>query len=81
MFGWFVLLMASVILVEEVNPTVGAAVACLTLVAAGMSFAGTPATRTAHCAGSSIDRQPPPPQPEVHSQPGIYPGGYGVTTA
>ena len=25
-------------------------------------------------------RQPPPPQPEVHSQPGIYPGGYGVTT-
>ena len=46
MFGWFVLLMASVILVEEVNPTVGAAVASLTLVAAGMSLA---CNKYAHC--------------------------------
>ena len=46
MFGWFVLLMASVILAQEVNPAVGAAAAGLTLVAAGMSLA---CNRYAHC--------------------------------
>ena len=56
MFGWFVLLMASVILVQEVNPTVGAAVACLTLVAAGMSFA---CTRYAHCPLRRLVHRPP----------------------
>ena len=46
LFGWFVLLMASVMLAEEVHPAVGAAAAGLTLLAAGMSFA---CTRYAHC--------------------------------
>ena len=44
-FGWFVLLMAAVILAQEVNPAVGAA-AGLTLVAAGVYLA---CTRTTHC--------------------------------
>jgi hypothetical protein len=46
MFGWFVLLMASVILAEEVNTKVGATAASLTVMAAGISFA---CTRYAHC--------------------------------
>ena len=46
LFGWFVLLMASVILAQEVSPGVGAAAAGLTLLAAGMSIA---CTRYAHC--------------------------------
>ena len=46
MFGWFVLLMASVILAQEVNPALGAATAGLTLVAAGMSLA---CNKYAHC--------------------------------
>ena len=46
LFGWFVLLMASVILAQEVNPAVGAAAAGLTVIAAGMSIA---CTRYAHC--------------------------------
>ena len=46
LFGWFVLLMASVMLAEEVHPAVGAAAAGLTLMAAGMSIA---CTRYAHC--------------------------------
>ena len=46
LFGWFVLLMASVMLAEEVHPAVGAAAAGLTLIAAGMSIA---CTRYAHC--------------------------------
>jgi len=46
LFGWFVLLMASVILAQEVNPAVGAAAAGLTLVAAGMSSA---CNKYAHC--------------------------------
>ena len=41
LFGWFVLLMASVMLAEEVHPAVGAAAAGLTLIAAGMSIACT----------------------------------------
>jgi uncharacterized membrane protein YfcA len=45
MFGWFVLLMASVILAQEVNPAIGAAAAGLTVIAAGMSIA---CTRYAH---------------------------------
>lgn len=45
-FGWFVLLMASVILAEEVNPVVGATAACLTVIAAGMAFV---CKRYAHC--------------------------------
>jgi uncharacterized membrane protein YfcA len=45
-FGWFVLLMASVILTREVDPAVGAAAGALTLLAAAMSLA---CTRYAHC--------------------------------
>lgn len=37
-FGWFVLLMASVMLAEEIDPWVGVVAASLTLLAAGMSF-------------------------------------------
>lgn len=46
LFGWFVLLMASVILAEETTLTVGAAAAGLTLAAAGFYMA---CTRTTHC--------------------------------
>ena len=46
LFGWFVLLMASVILAQEVDPAVGAVAAALTVTAAGMSLA---CTRYAHC--------------------------------
>ena len=59
MFGWFVLLMASVILAEEVDPAVGAATAGLTVAYRWPA----PATPTAHCTGSSIDRRPLP-QPD-----------------
>jgi uncharacterized membrane protein YfcA len=45
-FGWFVLLMASVILAEETNPGIGAAAAALTLVGAGAYFT---CSRTTHC--------------------------------
>jgi uncharacterized protein len=45
-FGWFVLMMASVILAQEVHPAVGATAAGLTLVAAGTSLA---CSRYAHC--------------------------------
>lgn len=38
-FGWFVLLMSSVILAQEIHPTVGVAVAVLTLTAAGTTYA------------------------------------------
>ena len=46
LFGWFVLLMASVILAEETDPAIGAATAGLTLVGASFYLA---CTRTAHC--------------------------------
>jgi uncharacterized protein len=46
LFGWFVLLMASVILAQEVDPAVGAVAAALTVASAGMSVA---CTRYAHC--------------------------------
>jgi uncharacterized membrane protein YfcA len=46
LFGWFVLVMASVILARQVDPIVGATVAGLTVIAAVMSFA---CTRYAHC--------------------------------
>jgi uncharacterized membrane protein YfcA len=46
MFGWFVLLMAAMILAQEVNPAIGAAAAGLTVIAAVMSLA---CTRYAHC--------------------------------
>lgn len=45
-FGWFVLLMASVILAREVDPAVGAAAGTLTLAAWGLSIA---CNRYAHC--------------------------------
>lgn len=38
-FGWFVLLMSSVILAQEIHPAVGVAVAVLTLTAAGTTYA------------------------------------------
>jgi uncharacterized membrane protein YfcA len=46
LFGWFVLVMASVILAQEAHPGIGAAAAGLTVLAAGTSFA---CTRYAHC--------------------------------
>lgn len=45
-FGWFVLLVASVILAEQTNPGIGAAAAALTLIGAGAYFT---CSRTAHC--------------------------------
>lgn len=45
-FGWFVLLMSSVIIAQELHPAVGGAVAVLTLVAAGTAYA---CTRTSRC--------------------------------
>ena len=77
MFGWFVLLMASVILAQEVNPAVGAAAAGLTVIAAGCR-SPAPDTRTAHCAGSSIDRRPRRRSLRSDCNAGIYPRGYMV---
>jgi len=45
-FGWFVLAMSSVILAQEIHPSVGIAAAALTTVAAAMTFV---CTRYAHC--------------------------------
>ena len=55
MFGWFVLLMASVILAEEVNPAVGAAAAGLTV----MPRACLACTRYAHCPLRRLVHRPP----------------------
>ncbi len=46
-FGWLVLAMSSVILAEEIHPSVGIAMAALTAIAAAMTFAalGTPTAR------------------------------------
>jgi uncharacterized protein len=46
LFGWFVLLMASLILAQEINPAVGALAAAMTLTAAGVY---TACARTTHC--------------------------------
>jgi uncharacterized membrane protein YfcA len=46
LFGWFVLLMASVILAQETTPTVGVAAAGLTAIAAGVYVT---CRRTTHC--------------------------------
>lgn len=45
-FGWFVLAMSSVILAQEIHPSVGIAAAALTAVTAATTFA---CTRSAHC--------------------------------
>ena len=45
LFGWFVLLMASVILAEETTPAIGAAAAALTLLGAGLYLFCTRTTR------------------------------------
>ena len=45
-FGWFVLLMSSVILAQELHPAVGIAAAVLTLIAGGTTYA---CARSAHC--------------------------------
>lgn len=45
-FGWFVLLMSSVILAQELHPAVGLAAAAVTLTAAGTTFV---CTRREHC--------------------------------
>jgi len=55
LFGWFVLLMASLILAQEVHPAVGAAVAGVTLVAMGMSIA---CNRYAHCPLRRLTHRP-----------------------
>ena len=46
LFGWFVLLMASLILAQEVHPALGAAAAALTVISAGLSIA---CSRWGHC--------------------------------
>ena len=46
LFGWFVLLMASVILAKETSPAIGATAAGLTLIAAGVYIT---CRRTTHC--------------------------------
>jgi uncharacterized protein len=56
LFGWFVLLMASLILAQEVRPAIGATTAGLTLAAMGMSFA---CTRYAHCPLRRVLHRPP----------------------
>ncbi|QZT55232.1 sulfite exporter TauE/SafE family protein [Mycolicibacterium austroafricanum] len=45
-FGWFVLVMSSVILAQEIHPAVGITAAALTLIAAAMTVA---CNRYAHC--------------------------------
>ncbi|MCF6391060.1 sulfite exporter TauE/SafE family protein [Mycobacterium sp. MBM] len=45
-FGWFVLIMSSVILAQEIHPAVGMAAAALTATVAALTFA---CTRFAHC--------------------------------
>jgi uncharacterized protein len=45
-FGWFVLAMSSVILAQEIHPSVGIAAGALTAIAAAMTFA---CKRYAHC--------------------------------
>ncbi|MGN5240899.1 MULTISPECIES: TSUP family transporter [unclassified Rhodococcus (in: high G+C Gram-positive bacteria)] len=45
-FGWFVLIMSSVILAQEIHPGVGVAAAALTVVAAGVTYA---CSRRGHC--------------------------------
>ncbi|MDW5614844.1 sulfite exporter TauE/SafE family protein, partial [Mycolicibacterium sp. D5.8-2] len=45
-FGWFVLVMSSVILAQEIHPAVGIAAAALTTLAAAMTVA---CNRYAHC--------------------------------
>jgi len=57
LFGWFVLLMASVILAQETHPAIGAATAGLTMLAAGMSIA---CTRYAHCPLRGLVAHPQP---------------------
>ena len=55
LFGWFVLLMASLMLAEEVHPALGAATAALTVIAAGLSIA---CSRYGHCPLRRLLRQP-----------------------
>jgi uncharacterized membrane protein YfcA len=56
LFGWFVLLMASLILTQETNPAIGATAAGVTLFAAGLYVA---CHRTAHCpVRRLVSRQP-----------------------
>lgn len=45
-FGWFVLIMSSVILAQEIHPGVGIAAAALTMIAAGATYA---CSRREHC--------------------------------
>ncbi|NGP09729.1 sulfite exporter TauE/SafE family protein [Rhodococcus sp. 14C212] len=53
-FGWFVLIMSSVILAQEIHPLVGIAAAVLTLIAAGTTFA---CSRSAHCPLQRLGRR------------------------
>jgi hypothetical protein len=46
LFGWFVLLMASVILAQEVHPAVGATAAAITLIAASVNLT---CSKTRYC--------------------------------
>ncbi len=54
LFGWFVLLMASLMLAEEVHPALGVATAAATLLAAAVSVA---CTRYEHCPLRRVSRR------------------------
>ena len=55
LFGWFVLLMASVILAEELHPAVGATVAALTLIGASVNVT---CSKTRYCPLRRLVGQP-----------------------
>lgn len=54
-FGWFVLAMSSVILAQEIHPSVGIATAALTAIAAAITFV---CTRYAHCPLRRLNTRP-----------------------
>ena len=54
-FGWFVLAMSSVILAQEIHPSVGIATAALTAIAAAMTLV---CTRYAHCPLRRLNSRP-----------------------
>ena len=55
LFGWFVLLMASVILAEELHPAVGATVAAMTLIGASVNVT---CSKTRYCPLRRLVGQP-----------------------
>jgi uncharacterized protein len=73
LFGWFVLLMASVILAQETTPAVGAAAAGLTVIAVGGYYT---CRRTAHC---PLPRLSPRPSRQPWADACVRPGKHTPT--